>query len=393
MEARADDGDRKAVRLLGRLKDLSFELSGAQLGITLTSLIIGAIADETVAELIGPTLERLGISSTSVALIIALVLVTGFQMVFGELIPKTAAVARAYPASIRVGLPMATVNRLLRPVISFFNAAANWTVRRFGIEPRDELAGLRSLQELEMIVRASSEEGELDDRRTSLLTRAIGFVERDAAEVMVPRVEVVGVEAATTVADLRRLSIETGHSRFPVYEGSLDAIVGVAFVRDTFSVAAADRATTAVTAVCVSAHVVPETMHLDTLLLELQRAGRSIAVVADEYGGTAGIVTVEDIVEEILGEIEDEHDAPRRARRRGLLLGRLHRREVEERSGFAWPEGGYETLSGFVTDQLERFPEEGDVVEVSGWRIEVTAVEDRVATWLRVTRLDGEGEA
>jgi CBS domain containing-hemolysin-like protein len=388
VESRAAEGDRRATRLLGRLKDLSFELSGAQLGITVTSLIIGALAEDTVAELIGPALDRIGISSASAALIIALVLATVFQMVFGELFPKNVAIARAYPTAIRIGLPMASVNRLLRPLIGFFNAAANWTVRRIGIEPRDELAGLRSLQELEMIVRASSEEGELDAERSSLLARAIGFVERDAAEAMVPRVDIVGLPQDASVADMRALSVRTGHSRFPVFAGDLDSIVGIAHVKDTFEVPAARRDATPVADVAVTAHVVPEAIHLDSLLLDLQRARRSIAVVADEYGGTAGIVTIEDIVEEILGEIEDEHDAPGRVRRRGLLSGGLHRHEVEERTGFEWPEGNYETLSGFVTDRLERFPEAGDVVEASGHQIEVVSVDGNVASWLRMR---GEG--
>jgi CBS domain containing-hemolysin-like protein len=392
VESRAADGDRRATRLLDRLRDLSFELSGAQLGITATSLIIGAVAEDTVAQLIGPALDRIGISSTSAALIIALVLATVFQMIFGELFPKNLAIARAYPTAIRVGLPMATVNGLLRPLILFFNAAANWTVRRVGIEPRDELAGLRSLQELELIVRASSEEGELDERRSSLLTRAIGFVDRDAAEAMVPRVDVVGIEVGASVEDLRGESVRTGHSRFPVYDGDLDSIVGIAHVKDTLRVPAVNRPFTPVTEIAVAPHVVPEAIHLDSLLLDLQRARRSMAVVVDEYGGTAGIVTVEDIVEEILGEIEDEYDAAARVRGRGLHSGGLHRHELEQRTGFRWPEGNYETLSGFVTNHLERFPTIGDVVEVGEYRIEVVAVEGNVATWIRVQENDGSGE-
>ncbi len=392
VESRARDGDRRARRLLTRLRDLSFELSGAQLGITATSLVIGAIAEDTVAEFIGPALDRIGISSTSAALIIALVLATMFQMVFGELFPKNLAIARPYPTAIRVGLPMASVNALLRPLITFFNAAANWTVRRVGIEPRDELAGLRSLQELEMIVRASSEEGALDEQRTSLLTRAIGFVERDAAEAMVPRVRVVGISDEESVEEVRALSLRTGHSRFPAYRGDLDDIVGIVFVKDTFAIPVEERATTPVTEIATPVYAVPESMHLDSVLLELQRSRRSMAVVADEYGGTAGIITVEDIVEEILGEIEDEHDAPRRSRRHDVLPGRLHRHEVEERTGFEWPDGAYETLSGFVTDRLERFPEVGDVVEASGYRLEVMGVDHYVATWVMVRPSGGDAE-
>lgn len=387
VEALAEEGDRRAQRLLGRLRDLSFELSGAQLGITATSLILGAIAEPTVARLIDPVLESIGIESNTASIAIALILATVFQMVLGELFPKNLAIARAYPVATRVGLPMSWVNRLLRPIIQFFNRSANWTVRRLGIEPRDELAGLRSLQELEMIVRASSAEGELGSHETSLLTRAIAFVEKRASDVMIPRVAVHGLSVDSTVSDLRNLSIETGHSRFPIFEGDLDQVVGIGYVKDTFAVPSAERATTPVSTIATPPTVVPESMRLDSLLVSLQRAGRTIAVVVDEYGGTAGIVTVEDIVEEILGEIQDEYDFEIRPdQERGILPGSLHRHEVEELTGFEWPEGNYETLSGYVTATLDRFPRVGDTVVEGPFRIEVLGVDEHVATRVRVTR-------
>lgn len=387
VESLAQQGDKRAKRLLSRLRDLSFELSGAQLGITVTSLIIGFVAEDTVAALIGPLLDRVGISSKGAAVALAIIIATTVQMVIGELFPKNVAIARPYPTAMRVGLPMSVVNGLMRPLIVFFNTAADWTVRRFGIEPRSELTGLRSLQELEMIIRASSDRGELDDQETSLLTRAIGFGERDAAEAMVPRVNVVGIEADESVAELRRLSKATGHSRFPVYRGDLDRIEGTVHVKDTFRVEPSQRETTPVRVIASEAQIVPESIRLDSLLIELQEARRSMAVVADEYGGTAGIVTIEDIVEEILGEIEDEYDEPQPADRT-TLSGSLHRREVAERTGFEWPDGAYETLNGFVTDQLERFPEVGDVLEVGSFRIEVLSVDEHVAESLAVRRAD-----
>lgn len=392
VEQAAADGDLRASRLLGRLRDLSFELSGAQLGITISSLILGAVAEPTVARLLAPLLEVVGIGSETVALGIALVLATMAQMVLGELFPKNVAIARPYPSSLRVGLPMAAVNRLLRPLIVMFNTAANWTVRRLGIEPRDELVGLRSMQELEMIVRASSAEGELEDHETSLLTRAIAFGEKDAADAMVPRVAILGVAADSSVDELRRLSMETGHSRFPVYRDDLDSIVGMAYVKDTFRVPATERPSTRVEEIAVEAPVVPETMRLDSLLVELQSAGRTMAVVVDEYGGTAGIVSIEDIVEEILGEIADEHDVDEEQAQGSAISGSLHRHEVEELTGFEWPEGGYETLSGFVTAELDRFPQPGDVVRSGAFKIEVLSVDEHVADRLAVTRREGEDE-
>ena len=386
VESQASQGDRRAVRLLARLKNLSFELSGAQLGITVTSLIIGALAESTVAELLAPLLEAVGISSSTVILGVALVAATLFQMVIGELFPKNLAIARPYPTAMRVGLAMGYVNGILGPIIRFFNAAANWTVRLTGIEPREELAGLRSLQELELIVRASSAEGELDDQEEALLTRAIGFIERNATDAMVARVDVIGVASDATLEEVRALAVETGHSRFPVYEGTLDTVVGIAYVKDTLAIPRREHGTIRVGSLATSAEVVPESIPLDTLLLQLQRLGRTMAVVVDEYGGTAGIVSIEDIVEEILGEIEDEYDVPemRIVGPSDTVNGGMHRREVQEATGFEWPTGSYETLSGFVTANLERFPEPGDVVESEGYRIEVVTTDGPVADSLRV---------
>jgi CBS domain containing-hemolysin-like protein len=388
VESRAADDEPRARQLLARLRDLSFELSGAQLGITVTSLVVGAIAEPTVARLIEPVLHGIGVESRSVSVAIALLLATIVSMVVGELMPKNLALARPYQTAVSIGLAMAFVNRLLRPIITFFNTSADWTVRRLGIEPRHELAGLRSLQELEMIVRASSAEGEIGRRETSLLTRAIAFVEKDAADAIIPRVNVVGIPAKATVSELRQLSVETGHSRFPVFESDLDNVTGIVHVKDSFVVPATSRDAVDVSSIATPAEVVPESMRLDSLLIDLQQKGRTMAVVVDEYGGTAGIVTIEDIVEEILGEIEDEHDDAGPTETPGTLSGALHRHEVEELTGFEWPDGSYETLSGFVTAQLDRFPRPGDVVVSGHHRIEVVSVEAHIADRLAIRTVE-----
>lgn len=364
-------------------------MSGAQLGITVSSLILGAVAEPTVAQLIAPALEAVGLDSPTVAVGIALVLATFFQMVLGELFPKNVAIARPYPTAIRVGLPMAFTNRLMRPLITFFNTSANWTVRRLGIEPRDELVGLRSMHELAMIVRASSDEGDIGEHEASLLARAISFGERDTADAMVPRVAVEGVPADTTVNDLRARSIATGHSRYPVFEGDLDTIVGIVYVKDTFAVAPERRDIVTVAEIAAPAETVPESLGLDTLLVDLQAARRTMAIVVDEYGGTAGIITVEDIVEELLGEIADEHDTYLDPVAGDWVSGSLHRHEVAELTGFEWPEGRYETLSGFVTAELHRFPEPGDVLTSGMHRIEVVSVQDRVVDRVVIVPVDG----
>ena len=395
VERRAAAGDRRAGQLLRSLRNLSFELSGAQLGITATSLVVGAIAEPAIGELIEPALTAIpgapAGSSRGVSVALAIALATATQMVFSELVPKNLAIARPYRSALIFGLPMQLVNRVLRPVILLLNAAANWTVRLLGIEPLEELAGVRSMEELELMIRSSGEGGYLDDEELSLLTRAMSFTEKVAADAMVPRVAVIGVSRYDSVAEVRRLALETGHSRFPVYDTDLDEIIGVVHVKDTFNVPSERRSVIAVAEIAQAAVEVPETRPLDGLLVDLQSQGRTMAVVVDEYGGTAGIVTVEDLLEEIFGEIEDEHDPEEspEALSHGeaeVLPGLLNRHEVEERIGFEWPEGRYETLGGLVVATLGRFPRPGDLIRVDGWVFEVEAMDGHRVDRVRVTR-------
>ncbi|MDP3984459.1 MAG: hemolysin family protein [Acidimicrobiia bacterium] len=382
----AQQGDRRAGLVERSLKRLSLELSGAQLGITATSLIIGAIAEPAVASLIEPILANLGFvaseSRPEVAIAIALALATVVQMIFGELVPKNFAVARAYRTAVTIAIPMAMVNGLLRPIIFFLNQAANWTVRRLGIEPREELAGVRSLEELELMIRSSSEGGELDDAELSLLTRAISFTEKVAADVMVPRVAVVGLSRHDSVSELRRLARETGHSRFPVYGEDLDEIVGIVHVKDSFRVAQERRSLTPLSNIAKPPLAVPHSRPLDDLLVDMQRQSRAMAVVVDEYGGTAGIVTIEDLLEELLGEIADEHD-PVVAEpiadigERIVVSGQINRHDLEEQLGFEMPEGRFETLGGLLVSVLGRFPNPGEVISTEGWQFEVLSMEGR----------------
>ena len=320
--------------------------------------------------------------------VLALATATAAQLVFGELIPKNLAITYPYPTSIRVGVPMLLVNNFLSPITRVLNAAANATVRAFGIEPREELAGVRSLEELELIIRASGEGGELTDDELALLTRSISFTENLTSDVMIPRVRVIGLPIDATVAELQKTSVESGHSRFPVYRDSLDEIVGVAHVKDSLRVPPDLRETAPIGDSMRPALVIPETQPVDTVLVELRTRGSGMAIVADEYGGTAGIVTSEDLLEELLGDIEDEYDRdePELPGAPDELSGLLHRHEVEELTGFEWPEGRYETLGGFVTALLGRNAKEGDIVKTEGWRLEVTAVDNFRIDRVRVTK-------
>ncbi len=400
VERRAQDGDRAARRILHSLRNLSFELSGAQLGITATSLILGAVAEPTIAAAIDPMVSALPFipddSSLTISLVVALVFATALQMVMGELVPKNLAIARPYRSAVWFAIPMQVVNHVLRRLILFLNHSANWTVRRLGIEPREDLAGVRSMEELELMIRSSGEEGRLDDDELELLTRAITFTEKVAADAMVPRVSVVGLSRHDSIAELRRVSGATGHSRFPVFDEDLDDIVGIVHVKDSIAVPEARIPVTPVGEIATSALQVPESSTLEYLLSELQREGRGMAVVVDEYGGTAGIVTIEDLLEEIFGDIEDEYDvkgeAGHAAEELEVLSGLLHRHEVEELVGFEWPEGRYETLGGFLIAELGRFPESGEVIRSGSVSFEVLAMDGHRVDQVRVTRESAGGE-
>lgn len=379
VERRAREGDRRANRILNSLRNLSFELSGAQLGITVTSLVLGAIAEPTIAAVLSPVIGNLGFlgagTTLAVSVAIAFVLATMAQMVFGELVPKNLAISRPYRSAAMFGISMQMVNRAVRPLILFLNNAADWTVRKLGIEPRAELAGVRSMEELELMIRSSGEEGRLDDEEMELLTRAITFTEKVAAEAMIPRVNVVAINRHQPISELRQIARETGHSRFPVYGLDLDEIVGIVHVKDTIGIPASRRALTPVEEIAEPGLRVPAASRLEYLLTQLQSQGRGMAMVIDEYGGTAGIVTIEDLLEEIFGEIEDEYDEANgdfaETEQVDVLSGLLHRHDVEERIGYEWPEGHYETLGGFLVASLGRFPEEGEVIPVGELTFEV----------------------
>ncbi len=403
MRVDAAAGDRRARAAAGALRRLSFYLSGAQLGITATSLLVGFIAEPAIAEALEPLVggavgdDR----SRAVSIALALLLATGVQMVVGELVPKSLAIARPRTTAYLLARPMVAVSRVMGPLISFLNGAANATVRRLGIEPREELASVRSLEELELLIRSSGEEGTLEREAMTLLTRTIRFSDKDAASALVPRRSVDTVSIDETLLGLIGKAAATGHSRFPVVGVDLDDVRGVVHVKDVLAVPYDQRPSTSVAAIMSPPFAVPETRPLTDLLADLRRLGTHLAVVVDEHGGTVGTITLEDVLEEIVGEIDDEHDprapATTSAQRPGewLLDASWHPDEVYDASGFAIPEGDYETLAGFVLAALGRIPQVGDAFEHEGWRLEVTALDGlRVAAvHLRAAGLPPSGGA
>jgi CBS domain containing-hemolysin-like protein len=387
VEDLADKGDRRATSTLHALKTLSFQLSGAQLGITVTSLIVGFIAEPTIGRLLEPVLESLGLpegTALGVAIALALALATAVEMVVGELVPKNLAIAKPLETALAVSAPLRVYNTLFRPLILFLNAAANRTVRLIGIEPKEELAPVRSREELDLLIRSSRKEGALGEQDYSLLARSISFEGKTAADALIPRTSIVSLDKNDTIEKMAQVALDTGHSRFPVCEGDLDHVQGIALVKDSYRFEPAERANHAVSEITQDALVVPESRDLASLLLEIRRSRKHLAVVIDEYGGTAGIITLEDVLEEIVGEIEDEYDpsldtaqTTRPPEGVYVVSGMLHPEEVREATGLEMPNGNYETLGGFLLSLFERIPQRGDHVAFDGWELKVVEMDGR----------------
>jgi CBS domain containing-hemolysin-like protein len=387
IEALSDDGDRRAGIVLKALKSLSFELSGAQLGITITSISVGYIAEPTLAAGLRPMLVDLGLperSTLGISVGLALFVATMIQMVLGELVPKNLAIARPIGSSLVLGPLGHAVNLFLKPLIVIFNGAANWTVRRLGVEPKDELSIVRSLEEIEFLVHSSLEGGSLRQEEFSLLSRSINFAGKTAADALVPRTSIDGIRSDRNLDELRRVSLDSGHSRFPVYGENLDDLKGTVHVKDIFAIPYERRESTPVAAIMQEPLIAPESRSLESLLLDLRSGRKQMAVIVDEYGGTAGIITLEDILEEIVGEIEDEYDVGETARVTqpaikgvNLVSGMLHLDEVREQTDLEIPEGDYETLAGFLLSLLGRIPERGEHISHDGWEFKIVEMEGK----------------
>ncbi|UQU64916.1 hemolysin family protein [Couchioplanes caeruleus] len=396
IDKRADGGDRRARTVRHALHELSFQLSGTQLGITLTTLLTGYLAEPALSRLFTPMIEPVaGGNTDTITHLLALVLATVLSMLFGELVPKNAALARPMRVALATAAPLRTFSKLFGWLIGALNGSANWLVRRLGIEPQEELASARSPEELGLLAAISARAGALPAETATLLRRTIRFGEKRAAKAMTPRVDVVGLKTTASVADLIKVARETGHTRFPVYESTLDLVMGVVGVPDALGVPPDRRASTPVSAVAREPIYVPESLGLDKVLAALREADADLAIVVDEYGGTDGVVTVEDLIEELVGEIADEYDldvseaaseeltAPDGGRT-FLVDGLLREDEVAEQTGFRLPEGPYETLAGFLLARLGHIPVPGESLEEDGWEFTVMEVDRHRVEQVRV---------
>ena len=393
----AAEGDEGAHGVQLALRSLSTQLSGAQVGITVTNLAIGFLAEPAIADLIDDPLAAAGVPDgvvTPLSLGLGLALGTVITMIFGEMVPKNIAIARPLETARNTQGFMRAFTALTRGPIRALNGSANLIVRRLGIEPQEELRSARSSQELASLVQRSADQGTLDAETAELVERSVVFGSRTTGEIMTPRVRTTTVEDGDRVSSVIDLARQTGHSRFPVLDAE-DTVVGTVHVKHAVAVPVHERATTRIKHVMVKPVVVPDSLRLDPLLALLRQDSFQMAIVLDEYGGHAGIVTLEDVVEEIVGDISDEHDrlgSRIRQRRDGswTLSGLLRPDEVEDATDIELPDHeDYDTVAGLVMRELGKIPEPGDRIEVAvPDRTDPHEPRERLVT-LTVERMDG----
>jgi CBS domain containing-hemolysin-like protein len=373
LREQAAAGDKAADKALRVTSRLSFMLSGAQLGITVTALLVGFLAEPAIATLVRPWLTDAGLPDaavTGVSVAAGVFLATVVQMVLGELAPKNLGIAR--PEQVAKALASSTLVYLavVGPVVRLFDSAATGLLRRLGIEPVEEVEHGATPEELSRIIAESTEAGELPPRLSELLERALEFGDRTAEEIMVPRPRVVVLRDSQPISELIGVMRECGHSRYPVLAADGD-VAGMAGVRELLSSGFDDsRDDRPVRDIMRPARLVPDSLPLPAVLDEMRSAGADIVCVIDEYGGLAGVITIEDLAEELVGELVDEND-PEPAgvveRPGGVwdVPGSLRLDEVERATGVALPESDdYDTLAGLVLARLGRMPDEGDKVVV-----------------------------
>lgn len=387
IEERAEDGDPRAVAALRALRELPITFSGAQLGITLASLGLGAVAEPAVADALKGVLGRTDLppgASSGIAIAIALTVVVFLHMVVGEMAPKNLAIARAEDVALAVARPYAAYMRLFRPVVVTLNGTANLLARAVGVVVVDEREFGHSAEELLLVLGQARESGSIDAADARLFAGVLELRDVVAGSAMTPRIDLVAVATDDTVAEVLDAAATSGHTRLPAYEGDIDHIVGVVHVKDLL--VGGHGADAPVADVMRPVVAVPESRDLESLLRELLQTRAQAAVVIDEFGGTAGLVTLEDLFEELVGDILDEFDDEPRlvvlGQRSWIAPGTMRWDALEELVGIDLEraDGDADTVSGWMVERLGRLLRVGDVVTTPrGWRLEVRSLEGRRA--------------
>jgi putative hemolysin len=398
------EGKSVAKVVQDQLRHLDNYIAATQLGITLASLALGWIGEPSLAHLIEPLFAFAGGAAAtelahSAAIAISFFLITLFHIVLGELVPKSIALQRSEGTALFVARPLRLFARLFRPFILLMNGIGNLVVRALGLQAASELGSVHTVKELEMLVTQSRKAGLLDNEEEVLLRRVFDFGEKTAQHVMVPRTEIVGVSRDITLEQLRQKVAQERYTRLPVYEGTLDNIIGMVHIKDVFTLLSMGSCDDPFTVQNILRPVlsVPKTTSITKLMALMQSQKAHLTVVIDEYGETAGLVTLEDIMEEIVGEVQDEFDTLEEGVRSEVELqadgsssvdGLMSIDAFAEQFGGSFDSASYKTIAGYVFSELGRVPQVGDSVSSGGYRLAVEAMDHLRIARLRVERIE-----
>jgi putative hemolysin len=400
----AAEGKRVAKVVQDELRHLDNYIAATQLGITLASLALGWIGEPSLAHLIEPLFAFAGGTTAielahSAAVAISFFLITMFHIVLGELVPKSIALQRSEETTLFVARPLYLFARLFHPFIVFMNSLGNLVVRALGLPAANEFGSVHTVKELEMLVAQSHRAGLLDNEEEVLLRRIFDFGEKTAQHVMVPRTEIVGIPHDISIEDLQKKITEERYTRFPVYEGTPDNIIGLVHIKDVFNLLSSRGSGEQFTVQSIFRPVLstPKTTTITKLMTLMQNQKAHLTVVIDEYGGTAGIVTLEDILEEIVGEVQDEFDIPEEGVRSEVETQAYGSYSVDglmtvdafaEQFGGSFDSAHYKTIAGYVFNELGRIPKVSDSVYSGEYRLEVEAMDNLRIARLRVERIE-----
>jgi CBS domain containing-hemolysin-like protein len=404
LAAREERGDRLSRTVRAAQADLNLYLSSCQIGITLASLGLGWIGEPAIAETLVFLFSGLPspldwIARHAVAIVIAFTTITYLHVVFGEVAPKALAIFQPERVARWIIRPLIVFTRAGMPLIWSMNETATALLRLFGVRPPTEAERVHTPQEIMLLVRRSGEMGQVDRDEQEMITGVFELTHTVAREVMTPRPDIVAVPVDVTFEELVETVKRSGYSRLPVYRDNLDNIVGIVLAKDLLPLAASGgTADFDVSRLMREPYFVPDTKSVDDLLAEFRRMKIHMAIVVDEFGGTDGLVTLEDLIEEIVGEIYDEHDVARpmftrSARGEPLIDGGAPIDEVNERFGLALPHEDYDTIGGFILGKLGKVPARGDTVQVPGADLIVERVVDRRVRLVRLVKRGAEAGA
>ena len=401
IEQLVDEGKSAAKLVQAQLEHLDTYIAATQLGITLASLALGWVGEPAVSHLIEPLFEWIGgegavdITNT-VGIIVSFLLITTFHIVLGELVPKSVALQRSEGTALLITRPLALFARIFRPFIYLMNSIGNGIVRMLGLQAASEGEGVHTVEELEILVAQSREAGVLDQGEEVMLRRVFDFGEKTAQQVMMPRTEIVGVSSKTGLEDLIELSADQHYTRFPIYEGNLDHIIGAVHVKDLVARQSKKLRDEPflLSQILRPILVVPQTVSLEELLSQMRSRRVHMAQLVDEYGGTAGLVTLEDILEEIIGEVRDEFDLSSERQGAGvevlpngtsLVSGLLNLADFSDRFKVEFDEPQYDTIAGYILHELSRAPKIGDSVRLDRYQLSVEKVANMRIVQVKVT--------